>query len=300
MGCVQTVAGLIMLLCAQPTFAKNTRFHNFFPVYRKNFTDTRDGPCLQYFEMKEEGATVCHELLNCMLENTSEVIKGDMASGIVALGLMPTVLIFLGSGISETALLARRRPLLALLIAAGSPSVNPLPTFVYPNPIKELRAREGHLVPKYFTPWQAALVSILQYGLVIGAVANLYTTAFYTGYWTINAISCDTTWFQTLWAVLTLPIHLFGVWALALRVKTVRNKARQHDKNPNRVLQWLKHETKPCVTHEKIALTWKPETYLFVVVSWWTSIITATHVLWGTIAFSSIQFLGKYLRCILS
>jgi hypothetical protein len=67
--------------------------------------------------------------------------------------------------------------------------VAPLPPFAYPNPIEELRAREGHLVPRFLSPWQAALVSILQYGLVIRAVANLYMTAFYTGYWTISAVN---------------------------------------------------------------------------------------------------------------
>lgn len=241
--------------------------------------------------LKESGAEVCHDLLNCILENTSEVIKGDIASGIVALGLMPTILTFLGSSTAETVLLSRRRPLLAFLIASGSPSVSPLRTFVYPNPIKELRAREGHLSPTHFSLWQAAFVSVLQYVLVLGAVANVYTAAFYTGYWTINTIDCDTVWYPAHWAATTLPIHL-GMWGLALRVKTIKDKAWQRNKWMSRVFRWIRDEATPCIMHEKLLLSWKPETYLFVAVSWWTSILTATHILWGTIAFSSIQFLG--------
>ena len=202
---------------------------------------------------------------------------------------MPSILLFLSSSTAETALLARRRPLLALLLAAGSPSVYPLPTFVYPNPIKELKERPGHLTPKYFSPWQSVLISTFQYALVIGAVANVYTSSFYTGYWTISSISCDTAYFQILWTVLTLSIHLFGVWTLALRVK---DKSRRRDEWPSKTLRWLRHEVTPCITQDKLALAWKQETYLFLVVSWWTSIVTATHILWGTIAFSSIQFLG--------
>ncbi|KAF7502655.1 hypothetical protein GJ744_005391 [Endocarpon pusillum] len=151
-----------IVLCYVPAaFAKNTRFHHFFPVYRAALTEIRDGPCSEHFALQESGAEVCHDLLNCILEHTSEVIKGDIASGIVALGLMPTILTFLGSSTAETVLLSRRRPLLAFLIASGSPSVNPLRTFVYPNPIKELMKIEGHLAPTYFSLWQAAFVSIL-------------------------------------------------------------------------------------------------------------------------------------------
>ncbi|KAJ5771123.1 uncharacterized protein N7511_003174 [Penicillium nucicola] len=284
--------GLVVLCCVTTVFAKNTRFLNFFPVYRNDFLQIRDGPCAAEFALKQSGAEVCWSLLNCMLENTSEAIKGDMGSGIVALGLGPTILTFLGSGTAETSLLARRRPLLALLIASGSPAVNPLPTFVYPNPIEELKSRDNHLAIMHFSSRQAVFVSILEYVLVMGAIANVYTTAFYMGSWTINTISCDDVWYPALWAVTTLFIHIFGSWCLALRVNTPRKNEGSRKSAENGLGRWIRHELSPCITHDKLELIWKPESYLFVAISWWTSLLTVVHLLYGTIAFSSIQFIG--------
>lgn len=292
MARIQLALSAILLHFVTTVSAKNTRFHEFFPVHRAAFLKIRDGKCSDLFALKEAGAEVCHDLLDCMLEHTSETIKSDMASGLVALGLMPTILTFLSSGTAETVLLSRRRPLLAFLIAAGSPSVNPLPTFVYPNPLQDLKARENHLAPAHLPPRQAAAVSILQYGLIVGAVVNVYTAAWQTGYGTTNTISCDTVYFPILWLVLTLSIHLFGMWCLALRVKTA-GVPTWRNMRWSEIRQWIKHEATPCITHEKLALVWKPGTYLFVAVSWWTSILTTTYILWGTIAFSSLQFLGE-------
>lgn len=284
---------LVVLCCVPTAFAKNTRFLNFFPVYRNDFIQIRDGPCAAEFALKQAGAEVCRSLFNCMLENTSEVTKGDMGSGIIALGLGPTILTFLGSGTAETSLLARRRPLLALLIASGSPAVNPLPTFVYPNPIEELKARDNHLAIMHFSPIQAGFVSILEYVLVMGAIANVYTTAFYMGSWTINTISCDDVYYPILWAVTTLFIHIISSWCLALRVITPRKNKCSRNLEEKRLCRWIRHEITPCITHDKLELDWKPESYLFVAISWWTSLLTVTHLLYGTIAFSSIQFIGE-------
>jgi hypothetical protein len=286
--------GFFFILRAQLVLAKNTRFHTFFPVYSKPFTDTRDGPCLQYFMQKEAGAEVCHDLLNCMLENTSDVIKGDMASGIVALGLMPTLLIFLSSSTAETTLLARRRPLLALLLAAGSPAVQPPPIFSFPDPTEMLQIKDDHLLPRQISPWQAVLTSVFQYTVALAAITNVYLAAFHTGYWTVNTISCDSFFYQMLWAGSTLAIYFTGIWALALRVNEVEDRMQKYHNTWSKILQWFKHETTPCVTQDKIKLVRKSETYLFVAVSSWASILTTVHVLWGTIAFSSVHFLGKY------
>ncbi|KAJ5605559.1 hypothetical protein N7510_008340 [Penicillium lagena] len=288
---------LVVLCCVPIAFAKNTRFINFFPAYRRFFIQTRDGPCAAKFALQQAGTDVCWSLLNCMLENTSEVIQADTASGIVALGLTPTILTFLGSGTAETSLLARRRPLLALLIASGSPAVSPLPTFVYPNPIEELKARDNHLAIMHFSPIQAIFVSILEYVLVMGAIANVYTTAFYMGSWTINTISCGDNWYPLSWAVTTLIIHIFGSWCLALRVNTTKKNKGSRNQAERWFCRWIRHEITPCITHEKLELTWKPESYLFVAISWWTSLLTVVHLIWGTVVFSSIQFIG-YMDCI--
>ncbi|RDW93828.1 uncharacterized protein DSM5745_01150 [Aspergillus mulundensis] len=178
----ETMLLLILASCVSHAFATDTRFVNFFPMHRAEFIRIRDSACADLFARKQAGEpNTCHPLLNCILEQTSEAIKGDISGAVIALGLMPSILTLLGSNTAELALLARRRPFLALLLACGSPSVSPLRTFVYPSPVEDLKGRKGRLAPIYFSPVQAACVSIVQYALVAGAVANVYLAAFYAG-----------------------------------------------------------------------------------------------------------------------
>jgi hypothetical protein len=64
-----------------------------------------------------------------------------MASTGVLVGLGPTILSVVGSGLQDTALLACKRPLLALLIGIGRPSVLVLRTFEYGDVTHKLEGR---------------------------------------------------------------------------------------------------------------------------------------------------------------
>ncbi|KAI0898150.1 hypothetical protein F4806DRAFT_461318 [Annulohypoxylon nitens] len=278
---------------------KNTRFQNFFPVYRDALIAIRNDHCAALWAKQqiEPYTTVdgnCPALLSCILNNTEEATKGNFSSGLVALGIMPTLLTFLGSMVSETALLSKRRPLLALLIACGSPAVNPLPTFAYDNPLERLKAREGRLLPPrllVLSPWQARGIVFVEYVLVLSAIANVMSASYYAGLWTINTISCDDTWYPIVWAGLTVVLHILGMIALDQRVR-VTQTAGSTGGFRSGVLQWFRNEFTPCITQNKIELHWSGETYLFVFISWCSSISTVAHIFFGTIAFSSIIFIG--------
>lgn len=71
------------------------------------------------------------QVSDCILRNMAETLKANMAAAGVLLGLLPTILSFVGSNTTQTALLALRRPLLALLVATGAPAVAPTRTFEY-------------------------------------------------------------------------------------------------------------------------------------------------------------------------
>ena len=238
---------------------------------------------------------LCADVLDCILEHTTESIKRNMAGGIVALGLMPTILTFLGSSTTETALLSRRRPLLSLLIACGSPAVNPLPTFAYQDPAAGLKAREGRLLPHFLStlsPFQAAIIVLAEYLLVLAAIANVITASHYAGLWTINTIACTNTYLLLLRVVLTVFLHFGGILALTLRAETIRD-TRSRQSIRARFTEQMRYETTPCVSHNKLVLKPKDESYFFVFMSWFTSIGTVTHLLYGTVAFSSLAFIGR-------
>ena len=68
---------------------------------------------------------------NCILNALPESVKNNMNTAAVLLGLLPTILYTLSSTTAETALLSlvARRPLLTLLLSAGSPAAAPLRPF---------------------------------------------------------------------------------------------------------------------------------------------------------------------------
>lgn len=287
------------------TAARNTRFHQFFPYHRVLLTDIRDHHCAASY-MKQQagegvmqiGSRLCSDVLDCILEHTTESVKGNIASAAVALGLMPTILTFLGSSTSETALLSRRRPLLSFLIACGSPAVNPIRTFSYQDPLAELSAREGRLLPHFLStllPSQAVIIIFVEYVLVLGAISNVITTSYYLGLGTINTLSCTVKYLPVLWVVLTVFIHVFGTIAFALRVN-IKPDARPKQRMKAKFLEQILYEFTPCVKHNKLDLQTKDESYLFVFISWATSIGTVVHILFGTIAFSSVTLLGKSVQ----
>jgi hypothetical protein len=89
-------------------------------------------------------------VVNCILTHTSNYVKNGIASAQVLLGIMSTVLAFLGASTEEMSMLANiaRRPLLALLLSAASPSVYFSRAFEYHSPseilaVHDLRMRHG-------------------------------------------------------------------------------------------------------------------------------------------------------------
>ena len=298
-----TYFGFLLALCLQKvTAANNTRFHEFYPHHNAFFTAVRDNQCAAVYEAQQVEAenhwpsTLCTDLLDCILDHTTESIKGNMASAAVALGLMPTILTFLGNSTSETALLSRRRPLLSFLIACGSPAVSPFPTFTYQDPLAGLRAREGRLLPQplsNLTTFWAIVIIFIEYILVLGATINVLTISIQIGSWTINTLACTQTFLPILWVVLAIFIHLFGIFAFALRVNNDQLHRSKHSLRL-KVLKHLSYELTPCINQDKLVLQSKNESYLYMFISWFTSVGTVIHLLYGTIAFTSITFLGKF------
>lgn len=63
-----------------------------------------------------------------------------------------------------------------------------------------------------------------------------------------------------------------------------------------KIFERMRYEIKPCISHNKLILKLKEENILFLSISWLTSITAMSHLLLGTIVFSSSTFIGKFLR----
>jgi hypothetical protein len=285
-----------------PVDGQNTRFNHFFPAYGPTFVSIRDNQCAALYALLKvdyrnstDAVGTCPALLSCILENTSEAIKANMASASVVLGLMPTILTFLSSSSDELALLSRRRPLLAFFISCGSPAVNPIPTFVYPDPVSKLQQRKGRLLPHWLstlTPLRAAALTVVEYLAILATVANTVTASWYTGQWSISTADCPADYLPLLWLCFSACVHIGNVLTLHLRSEIIRNPYVGRSLK-GRVTEWICNEFSPCVIQDKLQLIMKKETILFMSLSWLASVGMVGYVVYGTVVFSSLMFVGK-------
>lgn len=298
---------LVWLSFVLGTLAINTRFEQFYPQYGSYFSNIRDTYCASEYsnqqanyKNKTDITGPCPQLFDCILQHTSEEVKGNMASATVLLGLMPTILIFLSSSMTETALLARRRPLLAFLLACGSPAVDPIPSFVYPNPTEYLRPSQRSLLVgssrlKFiYRAHIAPLVMVGEYLLALGAVAIAVFAAYDAGRRSISAVACTDDYYPQLWLAFNAMVHILSVIALYLQAEVVPQERGQYDSTVTKISRLVCCELRLCLLQDKMELRLKEETLSLIIFWWFRSLAVVAYFAYGTVAFSSLGFIGEF------
>lgn len=149
-----TVCVFLALASLAPSAqAKDYLLQKWYPTYGPRITKIIDHHCQWQMQLyhsdlhpqncSESTACKIAPAIDCILDEMKESDKANMAAAAVVLGLLPTTLGLAGSTTTETGMLSLRRPLLAFLLAAGAPAVNPIRTFEYRDPMTMLRARAG-------------------------------------------------------------------------------------------------------------------------------------------------------------
>ena len=225
----------------------------------------------------------------CILRFTPEFIKANIGSAQVLLGLTPSMLAVLGPSTEETSLLSvvGRRPLLAILIAAGSPAVFPMRAFENNDPIGLLKDRQGRKPPPHLSARGVVAEMIFEYLIVIAAVANIATVSRDLGYQIVCSFAPHLTYLVLLWAFLILIIHGSGFITLFVRIHIRREKRYSVG-----ILAWLRAQFTPLKDDGRVDLQVLSETYWFLFFSWFTAILTVCHNIYGTLVFSSMLFIS--------
>lgn len=221
--------------------------------------------------------------MQCILESISEFIKTNMASVAVLLGVMPFALSVLGSSSEESALLyiISRRPLLNTLLLAGSPVVVTLRFFKYKDPVGILRSREGRFSSlRLSPPW---VVVLGEYLVALASVANIIHVTYELGAGVITMLLPDSSYLPALWAVTGILVHIIGAVCLQSRIR-LRQPAEGADS--------LFRSEFTASSAKTFTVETIPETRLFLALSWITSTSTTFHVIFRTLAFSSMQFIS--------
>ncbi|OAA76489.1 hypothetical protein LEL_06173 [Akanthomyces lecanii RCEF 1005] len=128
----------------------------------------------------------------------------------------------------DTALVALRRPLFALLLSCAIPSTTCPPAFPLPP---QARGCFLYTVPRSFGyhGWRAGVVSVLQHAVTLCAAANSACRTCQLCIWTVHTIVPTKIYVLALWQATVGLLHLVGWVAprLSLRSRTPRQQSGQ-------------------------------------------------------------------------
>ena len=167
--------------------------------------------------MKVEGEIdMCKSMTTCLLQNIDDFDKADMQSATVILGLMPTILSYVGPTIGEIALLSSRRPILAVFLMLGAPAVFATRPFDFNSPGESLKMGIGNFVLHKQTLFMTSVITAAQYLLLTLAVISCLLNSLQLGTSTILSWKCLWPYLQLGWNVMPLAPHLCAALSLQL------------------------------------------------------------------------------------
>ncbi|KAK3718572.1 hypothetical protein LTR37_005076 [Vermiconidia calcicola] len=299
------VLGVVLLLTFAGFVTAKNHFDTFYPQLRPVIAEYLRYNCSQEYrdyldDVRSDNELVCigcaaAPVTDCLLNTFHEVDKANMASAAVILGILPTSLSLAGSTTAETGLLSLRRPLLAFLIGAGAPAVNPTRTFHYADPKDLLYIRRKSIRAPRLTGFFGVVVLVLEYLFACLAVTNLSIVSWQLCVRTICSFAQDTVYMPALWALMAEAIHIAGAIAVALRVQLTEEPSKRRRPHSHRfgrnIFQTIRKEFTLSRAQPAATLEYDEESYWFLIVSWITASGTVLHIVFGTLVFSSLLFI---------
>lgn len=273
----------------------SVQFKNWYPGFRHYLNYQLDHACADaradYYNtsIQHTNCSYCRpqQLANCILNNLDEVTKANAASAAVILGLLPSTLSLVGLSYLDTGLLAHKRPLLAFLLASGSPAVSPIRTYDYRDPADILQIYQGAIKSPTLGTGAAIAVSAVEYALAIATVTNLVVATYMLSVRTICSFAAEVAYMPVIWPFLALLIHFVGTIALSLRVRFSEPGNQRLS-----LASIVRREFLPCSLHPVTELQPKKESALFIIIAWCLSTGTVLHLILGTLVLSSLLFIS--------
>lgn len=283
---------MLMAMLAVPATGLPMSFEHyeyFFPAWDHilvPLVDQCSGNLSNYRNNFRADPRTGYGILNCVLDNFEEFRKSEMASASVILGLAPALLQQLSPTYADTAVLATRRPLLALLIAGGSPAVRLMEASNHGDLVEKLKEKSAWASLKEKPAWASfkkwcrpGPVSVAQYVLALTAIANNVQLAYELGVWTVCSFSPSQTTLPAVWCVSAVIVHLVGWLVMRARLGPVAEKDGILAATPPR-------------RGAKTQLVDKSEGPVFLVLASCLYVGTAVQTLYGTLILSSLVFIG--------
>lgn len=230
---------------------RSNKFTLWFPYFDYHWRQVAQEQCATeindfHGNIKDRFRAPCAAALDCILENSSESIKSNLANSQVVLGLTPTILSFVGSDIAELAALSTHHPLLVILLSLGAPALQirhiftPLEVakIVNKTPSKFVRMYHGWLTSR--SRAVQGLFDIGLHVLAIGAVANNIATSLYLDSRAVVGFRCGSVFMPLAWGLMGIFPSIFAMLAVyqqyQLPTFTFRQSGKEARKKRSRVL----------------------------------------------------------------
>lgn len=297
------------------------QFESWYPKYNPTLKSLSEGLCnrtLQDYQVSFnapagsseslELLSVCYQHEACLFDGLTTDQQINFQTAGIMLGILPTLLSWIGVSISETALLSAHRPILSFLLSLAAPAIWPTRVFEYSNPADLLATGPGKLELHRLGPWKAGLLSALEYTFAIAAVVNIFLLSWDMGNKTILSWGCTNVVGPLLWTSLAAVLHAISALSHNMVMwELQKNSAVQHEEQTPwmRLRSALKAELMTCSNHEvPIQVTRRDQGSIparAVALNILAGGASFIHLAFGTIIFSSLIFISVWdvLNCIL-
>lgn len=231
-------------------------------------------------------------VIECIMEHMEEFRRLDMAVSAVLLGLTPTMLQSLACTTLDLAFLSLRRPLLAFLLAAGSPIVSPTQ---FQKGVRKViaKGKRSDANPRPLH-WSWCLVTLVQYAAACGCVANMVNLSYELGVHAMTVINERLTYQVALWGILAAIVHICASVGLRLRVRVEGGGSPAPGPDFPETLAalpaWIRDEIMPSTYNSPISLDNLHDGVWFSLLSWFVSVANVFITLYGTVVLSGLMF----------
>lgn len=267
------------------------KFRHWFPKYEKTWIDATvvcQPELNNYYQhiVTPDCTAECACAADCLLANITGTTQSNLASAQVLLGLIPPVLVYFGPTLAEVAVLSTYRPVLAGLLALGSPAVS-VGRLYGEIDVNEPYHRSTSVYFDCWAEWLAdqsfwvkVTVQVIGFVGAIGAIANNAHNSIYLDLRTISGWRCGVLFLPLAWSLLGFGVHIFGMVAIRLRLYDERPAARTPILGV--VFSSERHQ---CVKNSK-------PTRMSEVLFWFGSLAAISHMVFGILDLSSLVFIS--------
>ncbi|KAH7250289.1 uncharacterized protein BKA55DRAFT_569172 [Fusarium redolens] len=294
-GSLNLILSIAAILCfhIQPTTAlqrSNKQFQEFFPAWAPLLKDQLKYNCSskiqEYLNISSPAPRPGYGVIDCILSTMPEFRKAELASAAVILGLAPSVLQLLSASYLDTAILAYRRPGLAVVLAMCSSGVRPLTATDYDDFISKMGSESSTTfgIPRF--AGAQAIVSLVEYIIAAASVANNAYLTYQLCLQAVCTFAPAEDFLPAVWTAAALAIHLVGYITARLKI-TVETKSAWEDRGR------LWSELTPTPWQSKLQVKANRRH-----TGWFLTLASALYVgdclqaLFGTLILSSLVFIS--------